>query len=82
MWIETTRSLSTAALKKGRQYSLWIDGRSSLVGLSLIVTERKPLAASRFISATVASMSQTGRMPSGMKRAGSVAHHSSQCQSL
>ena len=43
---------------------------------------RQPFFAMRRTSATARSMSHIGTMPSGMKRPGYAAHHSSMCQSL
>ena len=53
MWQLTTISWSTNAFQSGSQYSLWIEGRPTLVGLSGKVTAWTPSAETRFTSARV-----------------------------
>lgn len=47
-----------------------------------MVTARHPLAATRLISAHMASGFHVGRIAIGMKRSGYEPAHSSMCQSL
>src|SRR3954471_16497984 len=74
--------VSSIAEKTGSQWSVWNDGWSSVTMFSGKEMARAPLAATRWISATVASMSQNGRMASGMNRSGAVEHHSSSTKSF
>ncbi len=80
--VQSTVSVSHAAVKTGSQKSVWIDGMFSASGFSENVTACTPLAESRWISPAASSASHMGRIPQGMKRSGYDPHHSSTCQSL
>jgi len=58
----------------GSQWSVWNDGRPSGTGLSGNEIVRAPFSIARLASATHRSMSQTGRIASGMNRPGAVPH--------
>jgi hypothetical protein len=61
---------------------VWNEGRPSACGISVNEIVRAPLAITRSVSATVASMSQYGTNASGIWRPGFDAHHSSIIQSF
>jgi hypothetical protein len=68
--IETTIPVSSQARSIGSQWSVWIDGRPSLVGFSEKATDLAPRAAVRSISAAAAAGSQSGMIIIGMNRPG------------
>src|SRR5207253_10400189 len=82
MCMATTVAVSAQAAKNGSQWPLWMVGRPRWYGSSLKHTACTPRAALRWTSATAASTSQSGMMPSGMRRPPESPHHSSTIQSL
>src|ERR1700704_1376406 len=66
MCIATTVPVSAHVAKNGSQYPLWIVGRPRWYGNSLKHTARTPRAALRRTSATAASTSHSGMIPSGI----------------
>src|SRR3954447_17171434 len=80
MLIQT--SLASHAAKNGSQWSVWIDGRPNLGGISLKQTAWTLRAALRSISSTASCTSHRGTMMSGIKRPPLSPHHSSTIQSL
>ena len=73
---------STSASSIGSQWPDRKLGQPCECGASRKLIARQPFFAMRLTSATARSMSHIGTMPSGMKRPGYAAHHSSMCQSL
>ena len=79
----TVRVSSHAANSGSHQWSArWIDGNPRLVGSSVNVIAGTPRAAMRRTSAAASVGSQSGTMPSGMRRPPLSPHHSSIIQSL
>ena len=68
--IDTTSPASSADRNTGSQWSVWIDGRPSLVGFSEKAIDLAPRAAVRSISAAAATGSHSGMIIMGMKRPG------------
>src|ERR1700735_4913748 len=67
---DTGVSVSAHRAHRGAQWSVWNDGRPSGTGESGNEIVRAPFSMARLASATVRSMSQTGRIPRGMNRGG------------
>ena len=82
MWIDSTILRSLAARNTGSQWPVWMVGRPSGSKFSEKQIERQPLAYTRSISVTASAGSHRGMMASGIRRPGSVPHHSSIIQSL
>ena len=85
MCMHTTVPVSWQAWKNGSQWRplSCTDGSPSGCGFSENVTAKQPRSALRRTSAAASCGSQSGIMPSGMRRPSpSPAHHSSIIQSL
>src|ERR1035441_6026814 len=82
--MHTTLPVSWAAAMTGSQYRFgsWIVGSPSGSGFSENAKAVAPLAAHRSISLAAAGGSHRGIIIRGMKRPGTVPHHSSIIQSL